>query len=412
MERTTLNVSIIHFLLMFGFKLFSLFYPLYLVSNGLSLIKVGFVYLLINVTIALGTIGTNFWIHKINPAKAASAGIFGYGVYALLMLFNAGGIIFYAAQVLLGISAALWLVSLKSIIIDSRPQNYNKSFGWFYSAPEYASALAPAVGGLIIYKFGFGPVFALSVFIQFANAIWSFYKLRNISTPVTVAADKVIPKTFNLTDLKENYLAIFDSFKKDKVAAFALVVVFIALVFSGIHRPYFVLYLKELNYAQNDIIAFLSLISLVFIPLSWIAIRFISKNSSYKDISFGAATGGIIFIVVGLLSNFINLIYAFLLLLIDTAAGLIAGSGKSGMMAEKFSKFKEEASTIDTLLITLGPALGSIIGGMAISQIGFASTFLFGGMTVFIFSVMFYLFTKSHKARVPVISIRRSRKEI
>lgn len=404
--RTTLNVSIIHFLLMFGFKLFSLYYPLYLVSIGLSVMKVGWVYLLINITIAVVAVAANFWIHKINPAKAAALGIFGYGLYALIMLLNTGPVIFYTAQILLGFSAALWLVSLKSIIIESHPKNYNNSFGWFYSAPEYASALAPAIGGLIIYKFGFGAVFGLSVIIQFTNAIWAYYKLRDINTINNIQNNNLAQnnQTFAFKNLKENYLEIFSSLKKDKIAIFALVVVFIAVIFSGMHRPYFVLFLKELNYTQNDIIGFLSLLSLLFIPLSWTVIKFISKHSSYKNISLGTTISGIIFIIIGLWSNFLNLIQIFMFILFDTVAELMNGCGKSSMLAQKFAKFKEEASTIDTILLTVGSALGSIIGGVAISQIGFNATFLFGGLTVLIFSLVFYLFTKSHKARASVIT--------
>jgi MFS family permease len=399
MEKTTFNVSVVHFLLMFGYKLFSLYYPLYLVSIGLSIIKVGWVYLLIYATIAVVAIWADFWIHKINPAKAASLGIFGYGVYALLMLLNTGPIIFYAAQVLLGFSAALWLVSLKSIIIQSHPKNFNNSFGWFYSAPEYASALAPAIGGLIIYKFGFGPVFALSVVIQFVNAIWAYFNLKNINTPVIARSPEAtvaISKNFTVKNLKENYLSIFSSLKKDKAALFALVVMFVSLIFGGINRPYFVLFLKDLHYTQNNIIGLFSLLSLIFIPLSWMTIKYIGKITSYKNITLGVTADAIIFIIIGLFSSVLNLIQVFLLLLTDTVAGLMAGSGKSGMMAEKFAKFKEEASTIDTVIITLAPALGGIIGGLVISQIGFSLTFLFGGVIVLIFSLMFYLLIK-HK---------------
>lgn len=391
--KTTLNVSIIHFLLMFGYKLFSLFYPLYLVSIGFSIINVGLVYFLISISIAIATVGADFWIHKINPAKTASLGIFGYGVYALIMLLNPAAMIFYSAQILLGISAALWLVSLKSIIIESRPQNYNSSFGWFYSAPEYAAALAPLIGGLIIYKFGFTTVFAVSVFIQFSTAVWSYLSLRSCEDGETTS------KTFDLKIFKENYQSILRSLKKDKVASSALVLIFIALIFGGIHRPYFVLFLKELNYTQNDIISFLSLLSILFIPLSWIAIKYIGKYPSYKNISFGSATSGIIFIFIALSYGFLNLIQVMLFLLIDTVASLMADSGKSGLLAEKFARLKEEASTIDTILVTLGPALGSIIGGIAISLIGFTSAFLLGSITVLIFSLMFYLHYQKFKTR-------------
>lgn len=405
-EKTTFNVSVVHFLLMFGYKLFSLYYPLFLVSIGLSIISVGWVYFLIYGTIAVSAIAANFLIHKVNPAKAAAAGIFGYGVYALLMLLNTGIVFFYAAQILLGISAALWLVSLKSIIIESRPENYNSSFGWFYSAPEYASALAPAIGGLVIYKFGFGGVFALSVFIQFINAFYAYFKLNKInglggktfygkqSQTISVPAKA---QNFDFKNLKENYLNIFRSLKNDKITSMALAVIFVALILGGIYRPYFVLFLKDLNYSQNDIIGFFSLLSLVFIPLSWLAIKFIGKISSYKNISLGVIADGIIFIIIGLWSSFLNLVQVFLLLLVDTIAGLMVGSGKSGMMAKKFAKFKEEASTIDTIIIAFGPAIGGIVGGIAISKIGFGATFLWSGVIVLLLSVSFLILLRKQQ---------------
>lgn len=403
---------------MFGYKLFSLYFPLYLVSIGLSLVNIGWVYLLIYAAIAMGTVMINFWLHQINPAKAVALGILGYGVHAFIMLLNPGPILFYTAQIILGFSSALWLVSLKSIIIDSRPHNYNNSFGWFYSAPEYASALAPAIGGFIIYKFGFNVVFALSVYIQFITAIWAYHKLQPVivtvhDTPIRSPACRQagIPKNFNPQNFKNNYLEIFNSLKNDKVVSFALIVVFISVIFAGIHRPYLVLYLKNLNYSQNDIILFLSLLSILFIPFSWILIKFISKNSSFKNISFGTSSSGIIFIIIGLLSNFLNIIHVFALIFADTAAELMTGSGKSGMLAQKFAKFKEEASTIDTLLVTIGPGIGSLIGGIVISQIGFGLTFIFGGLIVLVFSLMFYFFIQSDKTKTPVISTPLSRRE-
>lgn len=405
-EPTTFSVSVVHFLLMFGYKLFSLYYPLFLVSIGLSIISVGWVYFLIYGTIAVSAIAANFLIHKVNPAKAAAAGIFGYGVYALLMLLNTGIVIFYAAQILLGISAALWLVSLKSIIIESRPENYNSSFGWFYSAPEYASALAPAIGGLVIYKFGFGGVFALSVFIQFINAFYAYFKLNKINglggktfygkQSQTISASAKA-QNFDFKNLKENYLNIFHSLKNDKITSMALAVIFVALILGGIYRPYFVLFLKDLNYSQNDIIGFFSLLSLVFIPLSWITIKFIGKISSYKNISFGVIADGVIFVIIGLWSSFLNLTQVFLLLLVDSMAGLMVGSGKSGMMAEKFAKFKEESSTIDTIIIALGPAIGGIIGGIVISKIGFGATFLWSGVIVLLLSASFLILLRKQQ---------------
>lgn len=389
-EKKTRDVSVVYFLLMFGYKLFSLYYPLFLVSIGLSVTKIGWVYLLIYGTIAVASVGVSFWIHKIDPARAAAVGIFGYGVYALLMLLNTHIIIFYLAQILLGISAALWLVSLKSIIIESRPKNYNSSFGWFYSAPEYASALAPVVGGLVIWKFGFEWVFILSVMIQFLNAIYAYFKLRDIKA-IRIKGSGFFQRSqvFDLEKLRANYRAIFCVLKKDRVTSFALLVIFMALILGGIYRPYFVLFLRDLNYSQNEIIGFFSLLSILFIPLSWFAIEFIGKNSSIRNISLGVVADGIIFILISIWSSFLSSIGMFTLLLVDSIAGLMVGSGKSGMMAKKFAKYKEEASTIDTVIVTLGPALGGILGGVVISYIGYQYTFLIMGLIVAILGIFF-----------------------
>jgi len=392
-EKTTLDVSIVHFLLMFGYKLFSLYYPLFLVSLGLPASKVGWVYFIIYVTVAVSSVAVNFCIHKTNPAKIASIGIFGYGVYAFLMLAYAESPpVFYIAQVLLGISAALWLVSLRSIIIASVPRNYNISFGWFYSAPEYASAVAPIVGGLIIYKFGFNGVFILSILIQFANSMYAYFRLRN--------AGKANPKTstisekhtsFNLKKLKENYSTVFTTIGKDYRALRVLWIVFIALVLGGIYRSYFVLFLKDLNYSQNNIIGFMSMLSLAFVPASWATIKFIGKIPSHRNVLCGSIINSAAFIIVGAWSNLLSFIQIFFLMLVELLSGLSIGSGKSAFLSAKFSKFKEEASTIDTVLVSLSPAIGAIVGGMLISAIGFGNTFLLSGSIVFLLASWFLI---------------------
>ncbi len=74
-------------------------------------------------------------------------------------------------------------------------------------------------------------------------------------------------------------------------------------------------------------------------------------------------------------------------MLIDSLGALMLGSGKSSLLCKKFKNYQEEASTIDTVLTTLGPAFGALIGGIAISYIGFQNTFLFAGVIVFLFGV-------------------------
>ncbi len=109
-ENITKDVTISHFFLMFGYKVFSLYFPLFLISRGLSLPEVGYTYLLIYLPIALFAIPVGFLNHKINPAILASIGILGYGIYSLGMITIQSTTLFYLWQVLLGISAALFLL--------------------------------------------------------------------------------------------------------------------------------------------------------------------------------------------------------------------------------------------------------------------------------------------------------------
>lgn len=399
-RKTTFDVSLVHFLLMFGYKLFSLYYPLFLVSIGLSVVKIGWIYLLIYGTIAGASLIINLYLKKFNPAFVASLGIFGYGIYALIMLLVgvSGSLslpIFYFAQIILGFSAAAWLVSLKLILMKSKTENYNRTFGWFYSAPHYASALAPAIGGIIIWKFGFTGVFLLSVLIQFANAIYAYFKLngKNLNcwfySPVRAVKPECKPRK-DSTGLKPLWSQLINILKTDKTILTVLAILFLALILGGIYRAFFVLFLKDLNYSQDDIIKFISLISIIYLPLSIIIIKIMEQFKNIKIINRGIIIEGIAAAVLGIFASVLNLLAMFLIMLVDSLSSLAVGSGKSSLLAVKFKKHREEAATIDTVLSTLGPALGGLLGGVMISRIGYQNTFLAGGLAVLIAGIFLW----------------------
>ena len=85
-EKVTRDAGITLFLLMFGYKVFSLYFPLFLVIKGFSLPEVGYNYLLIYLPIALLAPIVGFLNHRINPTVLATVGILGYGIYALGMI--------------------------------------------------------------------------------------------------------------------------------------------------------------------------------------------------------------------------------------------------------------------------------------------------------------------------------------
>jgi len=144
-EPITRDATFSHFFLMFGYKLFSSFFPLYLVSKSFSIMQVGYTSFLIYLPIALFAPIAGFLNHKIKPSILLSVGILGYGIYSLgMLLFTGNSILFYILQIILGVSASLFFVSARNFLMSANLENPDRAFGWFYSANSYADAFAPA----------------------------------------------------------------------------------------------------------------------------------------------------------------------------------------------------------------------------------------------------------------------------
>ncbi len=274
-EKVTRDATISHFFLMFGYKLFSLYFPLFLVVRGLSLPEVGYTYLLIYLPIALFAPIAGFLNHKINPVILASLGILGYALYAAGMILIQTPALFYFWQVLLGISAALFFVSARAVLIGSNLENYNLAFGWFYSAPFYADAVAPAVGAFFVWQFGFTGVFLFSLIVHLFTSAFCFIKLKKPARPL-------VDGGFKREDSKNNYQKIFQFIKRKTVLPFILIS-FSVLLLAGFYRAFFVLFLKDqLVWSQELILIFISVFSVLFSPLSLLLIKRLEKINSEK----------------------------------------------------------------------------------------------------------------------------------
>ena len=213
-EKITFDASLSHFLLMFGYKLFSLYFPLFLVARGLSLPEVGYTYLLIYLPIAVFAPVVGFLNHKINPVILAAFGIFGYGFYCLGMILIHPvqmPISFFAFQVLLGISVAMFFVSMRWILIVSKLESPNRAFAWFYSSPYYADAIAPAIGALIIWQFNFIGVFVFSLILQFLNAGFCLSRLNKFERRHWRMSPSITGKNYF-----KNYQKVFNILKQKK----------------------------------------------------------------------------------------------------------------------------------------------------------------------------------------------------
>ena len=381
-ERVTKNLTFVHFLLMFGYKLFSLYFPLFLVLRGFSLPQVGWIYFLIYFPLAFFSPIAGFLNHKINSTYLIALASLGYAFYALGMILFLNPFFFYLCQILLGISAALFFVSARTILISSNLKNYDQSFGWFYSAPFYADALAPVVGAFLIWKFNFLGVFLVSLFLQIFCALFSFFQLRNFRTDFE-------NQKINLQILKENYQKSFIVLKKK--AVFPLVLIsFLVLFLAGFFRAFFVLFLKdELFWSQNLILFFVSLSSFLFLPISLFVIKNLAKWETEKSIYQGALITGFFSVLFGVFAPVLSFLSTLLINLGKWTGSLICNSGRSGLVSKKLKREPEEAGAIDTIFAPLGGALGAFVSGILIKFLGYQILFILGG--IFIIGITLFL---------------------
>ena len=285
-ERVTFNASVSHFLLMFGYKLFSLYFPLFLIAKGMSLPQVAYAFVLIYLPIAVFSPIVGYLNHKMNSWVLIIFGILGYAIYCLGMILIESFALFYLFQILLGVSAALFFVSMRKVLMAHKLENHNRAFAWFYSSPYYASAIAPIIGAVLIYKFNFVAVFAVSLFIHFFNIIFCLVQFKNHTI-------KDLDKDFSFSKSYENYQSVFKRLKQ-KIILIPILICFSVLILSGFYRAFFVLFLKDLGWSQDLILFFVSLISFMFLPISFFAIKRIAKKDSQSNIYQGSIITGIL----------------------------------------------------------------------------------------------------------------------
>ncbi len=374
-EKITRDLTISHFSLMFGYKLFSLYFPLYLVSRGFSLPEVGYIYLLVYLPIAIFSPVVGFLSYTINPAVLATLGILGYAFYALGMILIFDPVLFYFLQILLGISAALFFVSARTILISSSPESYSRAFGWFYSAPFYTDAIAPAFGALFIWKFDFLGVFIFSSLLQVLTAIFCFTRLKT----VRIGSQD---HSLGFQKIKKNYQKSFEIISRRDI--FPLVLVsFSVLILAGFYRTFFVLFLKdELLWSENLILFFVPLSSLLFLPVSIFVIKKLGERRNEKNIFQGGLTAGIFSVLFGVLMPVLNFFSVLLIDLGRLTGSLVCNSSRSGIVSRRLKKSPEEAGAIDTVFSPLGVALGALISGILINFFSYQLLFIFAGSFV------------------------------
>ncbi|MBI1984974.1 MAG: MFS transporter [Candidatus Wildermuthbacteria bacterium] len=377
-ERVTRDVTVSHFLLMLGYKLFAFYFPLFLLQKGLSAPQVGYAFLLIYLPIALFAPIAGFFNHRVNPSLLMVLGISGYGAYSLGMLFLDVSLIFYAFQVLLGISASLFFVSSRAILMGFHLEKPDRSFGWFYSAPFYTDVLGPAFGAFLIWKFGFTGVFLASFLIYAFNALFTLARLWSFTDPLK-DSEKV-------REIFSHY-GIFLNALRQSGSSILLAVSFIALVTGGVYHAFFVVFLKDIGWTQNQILLFGTLSAALFTPLSLYGISKLGKQTSAKSMLQGFTVYSLTSILFGLLGKGLSFVNALVLMLLKDFGSFMANSGRSGKITNSLSSHPEEAGAVDTIFSPLAQSVGFLLAIVLIGKVDYPVMFVMGGVLVLLCTI-------------------------
>ncbi len=369
------DVTAVHFLLMFGYKLFSAYFPLFLAVEGLSLPQIGYSYLLVYLPIALCAPLAGFISRKTGPAVTMMLGILGYGAYALAMVFGAREGYFYYWQVALGVSASLFFTSCRIFLMAYPLRNIEHGFSWFYNAPIWADVLAPVLGGFLIWQSGFNTVFSLSVAITLSALAVAAARLWGVSA-------RLNGRKISVAAWARRWKNLFIRVADIKMMPY-LAVSLAVLWMGGLYAAFFVLFLKDsLSWSREMVILYTAVSSALFSIIYVAFIRGRQKNNGKASIIKGAAAAGLFSGFLGVPAAWLAIPAVFAFDFFKSAGSFLCNAGRSSLIARKFSDEPEEAAAFDTIFSPLGTALGSFTAGLLIAPLGYSWLFYTGGAVI------------------------------
>ncbi len=369
------EAALAHFSLMFGYKIFSLYYPLFLAATGLSLLQIGEVYFWIYFPMAVAAPLAGFLSRAIHPALMAAAGCLGYAAYALGMVFWGGVAIAYLWQIVLGISAAFFFTASRALLIADSDGDSEHDFSWFYNASFWSAALAPAVGALIVWKFGFEAAFMTSAFICVYAALISAGMITN---PWHTKRGHLTWLHFKNGWEKAFKLAF------PKIAAGYIALSFVVLLAANALHPFFVLFLRDdIGLDQTQILRFVAIMAAVFSIFYFFVLRRWQNGRPESGILRGAAVAGASTAMFGIFLPVLNYIGAFFIEFSRGVGGFLVNTGRSALLAKELKSRPAEGAALDTVFSPLGIALAAIFGGLVIDRLGYQWLLLITGAMIF-----------------------------
>ena len=168
------------------------------------------------------------------------------------------------------------------------------------------------------------------------------------------------------------------SFNVFPILVFSLAI----LILGGFYQSFFLIFLKSIGWGRTQILTYSSLFSILFLPLSLYGIRVLSGSSVVRTIFIGGVVFAIASVAIGLTASFVGFIGILIFMEIGEFGSFLSNSSRSGFISKVLSSFPHGAAVLDTIFSPLGTALGSLLGGLLVGQIGYSGIFISGGILI------------------------------
>ncbi len=375
--------TLFHIILLLGYKIISIYYPLFLEKNHFSYLLIGENYFFIYSSVALFSLILDKLIDVENsPMKYISFSFLGYALYNIGMIITKTKAMFLLWQIELGFSSALFYLVSRAILMRIKGMEKTSGFVYFYSAPLYASFFAALIGGYVMTYKGFYPLFLTSFFI---------FMIGIFITRITYKKKMI---QFNEIYVKKSILRSIKQFFK-KCEKKYIFFMFVSFFYVGFIRAFFTIFLQKIGFSYSEIMKFVVATSGLSIFISIILAKLVKKMNNKSTIVLGTLVASFFFSLFQLMSVN-NFTLCVLLFLFYNIGYLFVNSGKSGLIGEVIDN-KEDAATIDTIIVSLEVALTALVTGLLKNMFSFKSVYLGIGGFCFFIALLFLIFDRPFK---------------
>jgi len=386
-KKLIILATLFHTILLLGYKIISIYYPLFLEKNHFSYILIGENYLFIYFSVAIFSLILDKLINVENsPMMYLCFSFLGYAIYDIGMIITKTKALFLLWQIELGFSSALFYLVSRAILMRIKGMEKTSGFVYFYSAPIYGSFLAAIIGGYVMTYKGFYPLFLTSFFTFMVG----------IAITGTIYKKRLI--YFEKVHVERNIIRSAKQFLKRCEKKY-IFLIFVSLIYVGFIRAFFAIFLQKIGFSYSQIMDFVVANSGLSIFVSIIIAKVVKKMNNKSAIVIGTLIASFFFSLFQIMSLDKFLLCVLLFLFYNTGY-LFVNSGKSGLIGEVIDN-KEDAATIDTIIVSLEVAITAFIIGLLKSVfLSFKEIYSGIGLFCFLTALLFLIFDMPFSSRV------------